>query len=78
MAKTTKTDERTSCMERAAQQSQLGEQRFVVYVPDDCRYDVFNAEQCRRWAPLIFIEATFVAGQMVSDVRAIGESMVRS
>ncbi len=54
---------------QAAQASKAGGACFVVYVFDQGR-DVFNAEQCRRYAPLIHIEAAFVGGVQVADATA--------
>lgn len=49
----------------AAKLSKTEGQQFVVWVFDQGR-DVFNAEQARRYAPLIQIEAAFVGGVQVS------------
>lgn len=54
---------------QAAQASKTGGTHFVVYVFDQGR-DVFNAEQCRLYAPLIHIEAAFVGGVQVADASA--------
>jgi hypothetical protein len=59
----------------AAQSKTLGA-RFVVYVPDEGA-DVYDAKQCAIYAPLIFVDATYVDGVKAADVRAFGESVIR-
>lgn len=50
---------------QAARESKTQGARYVVYVPDQGR-DVYDAEQARRYAPLIFIEAVYVGGVQVA------------
>jgi len=54
---------------QAARESKTQGARFVVYVPDEGT-DVYSAEQCRIWASLVFVEATYVAGVQVATNEA--------
>ncbi|WP_189685720.1 hypothetical protein [Pseudorhodoferax aquiterrae] len=56
----------------AAKQSKTEGAQFVVWVFDDGRY-VYNQEQCRRYAPLIHIEAAFVAGVRIETAAALAQ-----
>jgi len=49
----------------AAKQSKTQGAQYVVWVFDQGR-DIFDAEQARRYAPLIQIEAVFVGGVQVA------------
>jgi hypothetical protein len=51
---------------QAAKASKTQGQQYVVWVFDQGR-DVFNAEQARRYAPLIQIEAAYVGGVEVAQ-----------
>lgn len=51
----------------AAKASKSGASMFVVYVFDQ-GYDVYDAEQCRLWAPLVMVEACYVSGVKVASV----------
>jgi hypothetical protein len=55
----------TKFMKQAAKESKTGV-RYVVYVPDQ-GYDVFGAEQMKVYGALVFIEATFLDGQMIAS-----------
>ena len=50
---------------QAAKASKTEGAQFVVHVFDQ-GYDVYDAEQCRRYAPLILVEASYVAGVQVA------------
>jgi hypothetical protein len=50
-----------------------GEAQFVVWVFDDGRH-VYSAEQTRRYAPFLHIEAAYVAGVKVADAHAVLEA----
>lgn len=39
-----------------------GGAHYVVWVHDGDGRQVFNREQCRRWAPLIHIECMYLGG----------------
>jgi hypothetical protein len=54
----------------AAKQSKTEGAQFVVWVFDDGRY-VYDREQCRRYAPLIHVEAAFVAGVRIDTAAAL-------
>jgi hypothetical protein len=51
---------------QAAKASKADGAQYVVWVFDQGR-DVFNAEQARRYAPLIHVEAVYVAGVQVAQ-----------
>ena len=55
---------------QAAKLSKAGGAQFVVYVFDQGQ-DVYDAEQCRRYAPLIVVEAAYVAGVKVAAADAL-------
>lgn len=55
---------------QAAKLSKTEGAQFVVYVFDQGQ-DVFNAEQCRRYGPLVQVEAAYVAGVQVSAAEAL-------
>lgn len=46
---------------QAAKNSKTNGVQFVVYVFDQGQ-DVYDAEQCRRYGPLIVVEATYIGG----------------
>jgi hypothetical protein len=50
----------------AAKASKDGAARYVVYVFDEGT-DVYTAEQARIYAPLIFIEATYLGGVQIAS-----------
>ena len=50
---------------QAAKASKAEGAQFVVYVFDEGQ-DVYNAEQCRLYAPLVLVEACYVAGVQVA------------
>jgi hypothetical protein len=50
---------------QAAKASKTEGPQYVVWVFDQGR-DVFNADQMRRYAPLVHVEAAYVAGVQVS------------
>lgn len=50
---------------QAAKLSKTNGAQFVVYVFDQGQ-DVYDAEQCRRYAPLISVEAAYLAGVKIS------------
>jgi hypothetical protein len=50
---------------QAAKASKTEGAQFVVYVFDQ-GYSVYDAEQCRRYAPLVMVEAAYVAGVKVA------------
>lgn len=50
---------------QAAKSSKTNGAQFVVWVFDEGR-DVYDAEQTRRYGPLLQIEAAYVAGVRVS------------
>lgn len=56
----------------AAKQSKTDGAQFVVWVFDDGRY-VYNREQCRRYAPLVHVEAAFVAGVRIDTAAALAQ-----
>lgn len=51
---------------QAAKDSKTLGARYVVWVFDQGR-DIFDAEQARRYAPLIHIEAAYVGGVQVAQ-----------
>ena len=51
---------------QAAKQSKTAGAQYVVYVFDQGT-DIYNAEQCRRYAPLIQIDACYIDGVLVAD-----------
>ncbi len=51
---------------QAAKASKTEGAQFVVWVFDEGR-QVFNAEQARRYGPLVHIEATYVGGVQVAQ-----------
>lgn len=50
---------------QAAKASKSEGPQYVVWVFDQGR-DVFNADQMRRYAPLVHVEAVYVGGVQVS------------
>lgn len=50
---------------QAAKKSKTEGPQYVVWVFDQGR-DVYDAEQARRYAPLVQVEAAFVGGLQVS------------
>lgn len=55
---------------QAAKASKTEGAQFVVYVFDQGQ-DVYDAEQCRRYAPLIAVEACYVAGVQVAAAEVL-------
>jgi len=60
---------RDQANKRAAQQSKTDGPHYVVWVFDQGR-EVFNAEQARRYAPLIQVDAAYVDGIEVAKETA--------
>ena len=54
---------------QAAKSSKTEGAQFVVYVFDEGQ-NVYNAEQCRMYAPLVMVEACYVAGVQVASTEA--------
>jgi hypothetical protein len=59
-----------SAHKQAAKSSKTDGAQYVVWVFDQGR-SVFNAEQARRYAPLIQIEAVYVGGAQVAQEMAV-------
>lgn len=55
----------SQALKQAKAASKAGGTAYVVFVPDEGR-DVYDAEQMRVYAPLVFVEAAFVGGVQVS------------
>ena len=50
---------------QAAAESKAGSIRYVVYILDEGT-DVYDADQARRYGPLIMIEAAYLGGVQIA------------